>query len=94
MFDWLKKMLSADGDSEPQAADPVDYEGYSIIATPRKVSGGWSTEGIIRRQLEDGARETSFIRADTCMSRDDAVQMSISKARKIIDEQGERMFRD
>ena len=77
----------------PQPADPVDYEGYVIVATPRQVSGGWSTEGTISRAgAGDGERRCEFVRADTLPSREDAVTFTVRKARQIIDEQGERIF--
>jgi hypothetical protein len=37
-------------------------------------------------------KEHQFIRADTHHSRDEAVQFTISKAKQIIDMQGDRMF--
>ncbi len=92
MLGWLKNMFSPAAPAPPQPSDPVDYQGYTLIATPRQVSGGWSTEGIIRLGSGEDARETTFIRADTCMSRDDAVQMALAKARKIVDEKGEGIF--
>jgi hypothetical protein len=93
MLDLLKKIFAGGGATPAaQPSDPVDYQGYEIVATPRQVSGGWSTEGLIRKELDGEPREAAFIRADTCMSREDAVQMAFSKARKIIDEQGDRVF--
>jgi len=91
MLDFLKK-LTGGGEKAPQPADPVEYEGYQIVAIPRQVAGGWSTEGVIRGQVDGEAREASFIRADTCMSRDAAVSASLAKARKIIDERGDAVL--
>lgn len=96
MLDFLKK-LTGGGPQTPEAAPPVDYNGLQIVAIPREVPGGWSTEGIIREQRAgpqgDGQpREVSFIRADTCMSREDAIRASQAKARKIIDERGDKLF--
>ncbi len=91
MLDFLKKLVGG-GPSAAQPADPVDYEGFQIVATPRQVPGGWSTEGLIRKQVGSETKEVSFIRADTSMSREDAVRASEGKARKIIDERGEKVF--
>ena len=91
MFEFLKKLLGGEPPA-PQAADPVEYEGFEIVATPREVPGGWSTEGVIRKTVEGEVREVSFIRADTCMSREDAIGASRGKARKIIDERGDQVF--
>jgi hypothetical protein len=89
----LKKLFSGPAGAAAPPSDPMEYEGYSVVATPRQVSGGWSTEGTISKEVDGELRQSRFIRADTCMSREDAVQMAFRKARTIIEEQGERMFR-
>ena len=97
MLGFLKNMLGGGGadadEREPEGAEPVEHEGFTIVATPRKASGGWSTEGRIRKNADGETKEVHFIRADTSTSRDAAITLSVSKARKIIDEQGERVFR-
>ena len=95
MLGFLKNMFggASTGGREPEAADPVEHEGFSIVATPRKANGGWSTEGLIRKAVDGEEKEVHFIRADTSTSREAAVTLAVSKARKIIDEQGERVFR-
>ena len=91
MLDFLKKLVAGSA-REPERAEPVEHEGYQIVATPRQVSGGWSVEGVIRGEVDGEEKEVPFIRADTCMSRDDAVAASQSKARKIIDERGDKVL--
>ena len=92
MLDFIKKLVGGGGAPTPEAAEPVSYEGYEIVATPRQVAGGWSTEGVIRGQVDGEPREAAFIRADTCMSREDAVNASRAKGRKIIDERGDAVL--
>jgi len=92
MFGFLKNVLGGGGDREPEGAEPVAHEGFTIVATPRKANGGWSTEGCIRKVVGGEAKEVRFIRADTSASREAAIALSVSKARKIIDEQGEQVF--
>lgn len=83
------------GKSENTAKhEAVDYKGYSIVPTPRKAQGGWTTEGIISKSTGDDTRSEHFIRADMLMSEEDAVDYSVNKAKKIIDEQGERLFKE
>ena len=94
MLGFLKNVLGGGaGNREPEPADPVEHEGFTIVATPRKTGGGWSTEGHIRKLVDGEAKEIYFIRADISTSRDAAIALSVGKARKIIDEQGERVFR-
>jgi len=90
MFEFLKKLAGAPPAPEP--AEPLHYEGFEIVATPRQVAGGWSTEGMIRKVVDGETKEVAFIRADTSMSREDAVGASQGKARKIIDERGDEVF--
>ena len=95
MLGFLKNMLGGGsaGEREPEGAEPVEHEGFSIVATPRKAGSGWSTEGRIRKDVDGETKEVHFIRADTSTSREAAITLTVSKARKIIDEQGERVFR-
>jgi hypothetical protein len=73
--------------------EAVEYKGFSIVPAPRKVSGGWTTEGTISKTTGSETRSEHFIRADMLMSEDEAVDYSVTKAKKIIDELGERIFR-
>lgn len=73
--------------------DAVEYKGFHIVPTPRKSQGGWSTEGIISKDEGEHRRSERFIRADMLMSEDEAVNYSVTKAKKIIDEQGDRLFK-
>ena len=94
MLGFLKNMLGGGRDErEPDGAEPVEHAGFTIVATPRKASSGWSTEGRIHKVIDGETKEVHFIRADTSTSRDAAITLSVNKARKIIDEQGERVFR-
>ena len=93
MLGFLKSLFGGDaGARGPEPADPMEHEGFTIVATPRRAGSGWSTEGVIRKDVGGKAQEVHFIRADTSPSRDAAVALSVSKARKIIDEQGEQVF--
>ena len=79
---------SADG--KPGA--PVEYNGFTIRAAPYKAEGQYQTAGIITKDVGGVTKEHKFIRADRHASFDDAVEFSLSKARQIVDQQGERLF--
>ena len=85
--------LGGGASKEPVRHDPIDYKGFSIVPTPRKVEGGWTTEGIISMGSGEDARAETFIRADLLMTIEEAVDYSVMKGKKIIDEQGERLFK-
>ena len=79
------------GDSgEPAAA--VEYKGYRIRPTPYRTNSLYQTAGTIEKAFAEGVKEHRFIRADTHQSRQDAIDFAISKAKQIIDLQGDRMF--
>ena len=84
MLGFLKKVFGGSDSSEPESADPVEHEGFTIVPTPRKAGSGWSTEGHIRKVVGGEEKDVHFIRADTSPTRDAAVSLSVSKARKII----------
>lgn len=75
-------------------AEPVSYAGYTIVATPRQVETGWTTEGNISKEIGGVLKSQHFIRVDTHGDRNDAISLAIQKAKKIIDEQDEDLFRD
>jgi len=85
--------LGAAKKEEPSSHQAVEYKGFSIEPTPRKAPGGWTTEGTISKTQGENTRSERFIRADVLMSEDEAVGYSVTKAKKIIDEQGDRLFK-
>ena len=93
----ILKFLRGLGGSKSEKAvkhEAVNYKGFSIVPAPRKVQGGWTTEGVISKAAGEEIRSEHFIRADMLMTQEDAVDYSVSKAKKIIDEQGERLFKE
>ena len=93
---FLKKLFGLGGGEAPQEAraEPQDYEGFTILATPYKEGGQYQLCGVISKEIDGERREHRFIRADRFASMDDAVEMTLMKARQIIDQQGERIFRE
>jgi hypothetical protein len=87
---WTR--LVAGGAREEPAAAVVEYKGYRIRPAPYWSKTHYQTAGSIEKDFPDGMKEHKFIRADTYASRDDAVAFSITKAKQLIDQQGDRMF--
>ena len=75
-----------------KTADPVEYKGFIIRATPYKNNGHYQTAGTIEREIGGVRKEHRFIRADAYAAYDDAVTFTVNKARQIIDLQGEKIF--
>lgn len=81
------------GAAEAPQAEPQEYKGYTIVAAPRSDAGQWLTAGTIRREVDGEMLTHDFIRADRHPDLDTAVTHSERKARQIIDEQGDGLFR-
>ena len=72
----------------------MEYNGYEIQPAARPQGGQWLTAGIIRKEVDGEMKEHSFLRADTHPSQKAADDFALVKGRQIIDEQGDRLFRD
>ena len=74
--------------------EAVEYKGFRIHPAAQPQNGQWLTAGVIRKEIEGTVKEHRFLRADTHTSPAGANDFAIVKGRQIIDEQGERIFRD
>ncbi len=91
--DFLKGLMgSKDAGGGAGLGEAVEYNGYTIRPACRKEGSQWLTVGVISKQIGDEVKEHHFVRADKYASKDDAEDCAISKARRIIDEQGDKMF--
>ena len=89
---WQRLLGGATGTAEEPTAPVVEYKGYRIRPTPYRSNGQYQTAGIIEKDTPEGVKQHRFIRADAYPGRDDAIAFTITKARQIIDLQGERIF--
>ncbi len=85
MASMLKALWSrfVGGGTADAAAEAVEYNGYRIRPAPYASKGQYQTAGTIEKEVAGERKEHRFIRAE----------FSIAKAKQIIDEQGERIFR-
>jgi hypothetical protein len=98
MFAKIKAMLSGLGGagtdaSKDAASAPVEYNGYRIRPAPYRANNQYQTAGSIEKDTPEGVKEHRFIRADTYASRDDAIAFTVTKAKQIIDQQGDQIFK-
>jgi hypothetical protein len=94
MLKALRRLFAGGGEQPTTTGEAVEYKGYSIIPQPRSQAGGYLTAGVIVMETAEGRREHSFVRADTHPSLDEARQFTVMKAQRLIDEQGEALFRN
>jgi hypothetical protein len=100
MFSKLKTALGgllggrSDGDkADVPAAPTAEYKGYRIVAAPAKEGSQFRIAGTIEKDTPDGVKRHQFIRADIYANWDDAVAVTTSKAKQIIDQLDDRMFK-
>ncbi len=96
----ILKFLGKLAAGKRQDRDPADslkavtYKGFTITPMPKQDGGQWTTEGYISKDIDGASKSEHFIRVDTHGARDQAVNHSILKAKKIIDEKGDKLFKD
>jgi hypothetical protein len=95
-MDLFSKLFGGGG-GKPAGAkegEAVEYKGFRIHPAAQPQGGQWLTAGVIRKEVDGETKEHRFVRADTHSSPESANDFAVVKGRQIIDEQGERMFRD
>ncbi|WP_375055805.1 HlyU family transcriptional regulator [Zobellella sp. DQSA1] len=92
MFSWLKKLGKATSTTTAPHFEPVSYQGFDIYPEPKAESGQYRLQGRIV-QLKDGTqRGYLLIRSDVLPSAEQAAELMIAKAKRVIDENGEHLF--
>ncbi len=89
---WSRLAGGGVGTSDGPAVPAVEYKGYRIRPAPYRANDQYQTAGTIEKDGPEGVKEHRFVRADTYHSREDAIAFTISKAKQIIDQQGDRIF--
>lgn len=100
MIEFLKGLFHRNGGGAPRRRGKeeaaVEYNDFRISPCPRKVPGGWSTEGIIRKKTggehNEQDKEHIFIRADTSITKEAAISLIVSKSKTLIDQRGDGIF--
>ena len=59
----------------------------------QKESDGYRLSARIEKDIDGETRVHTLIRADTIASKDDALAATVAKARQVIDEQDDGLFR-
>lgn len=86
IIDRIRGLLGGRGPDE--IAERETYEGFELQARPRREGGNWRVGGRICRPDDPDGPRHDFIRVDTMTSHEEAVRMSLIKARQIVDERG------
>jgi hypothetical protein len=86
---WKRLFGAKPDEAHAPAAKGEEYNGFLITPTPIREGGQFRVAARIEK---DGQRH-DLIRADTMGAEDEAITASLRKARQIIDEQGDLLFR-
>lgn len=78
---------SANNEASAEIAARETHGDYELRAAPIRDGKVWRVAGSIVKTGDSEAQAQEFVRADTCVSHDDAVEISMRKARQIADEQ-------
>jgi hypothetical protein len=90
---WSRLASGGGRPSNGPAIQTVEYKGYRIKPAPYRANDQYQTAGVIEKDTPEGMKEHRFVRADTYNSRDDAIAFTVSKAKQIIDQLGDRIFK-
>jgi hypothetical protein len=90
---FLSKLFGGGGGGATASEPAEEYEGFRITAQPQADSGGHRICAVIEKEINGETKTHTMIRADMCASRDEALASSTHKAKRLIDEQGEAIFR-
>jgi hypothetical protein len=91
----LKSLFGGDSKSAEPAeisCDAFDYNGFKIEPAPIVEDGKYRTAGYISGELEGETKRIQFVRADQNGDQQLAIDHSISKAKQIVDEQGQKLL--
>jgi hypothetical protein len=73
--------------------EPVLHNDYRIFVDPQSEQGGFRVAAMIERDIEGEIKTHQMIRADKCQSKEEAAETSLFKAKMLIDQQGDSIFR-
>jgi len=89
---FLKRLFGGKAAQRSDAAGET-YNGYLITPTPQPAGSQYRICARIEREVGGELRSHSLIRVDTLGDLKDAAAASIAKAKQVIDEQGDDIFK-
>lgn len=82
-----------EGGGSTDAGPGEDYKGFTITPVTMAAGSEFQLAGRIEKDIDGTVQRHDFVRADRFSSKTEAASMALAKGRQIVDEQGERMFK-
>ena len=89
---FLKKLFGGGGLAAEEAVTET-YKEFTIIPTPIKEGGTYRVSATIEKTIDGERRQHHLVRADTVEGLQAAQEASVRKAKQVIDEQAEHIFK-
>ncbi|MFK7881370.1 HlyU family transcriptional regulator [Roseobacter sp.] len=89
---FLKKLFGGGAEAKAEAATET-YEAFKITATPIAEGNTFRVAALIEKEVSGEMRSHNLVRADTVQGLEEAQKACFRKAKQVIDEQGDRLFR-
>lgn len=77
---------------EGKVTAEIEYGGYTIRAVPFRENGQFQTAGVIEGVVDGVVKTHRFVRADRGTDLDEITELTLSKGRLIVDQQGAGLF--
>jgi len=91
---FFKSIFGGSSNSpEPAAIETIEYNGFTIEASPLPEGSQFRTAGFISGELDGEVKRIQYIRVDQHGSLQDAIDYSVTKAKQIIDERGVELLK-
>ena len=90
---FLSKLFGRAATPPKAEVKPLTHKDYLIYPEPIAEQGGYRIAGRIEKEIDGETKVATFIRADTYSGADIARDASASKAKQVIDEMGDSIFR-
>lgn len=88
----LSRLFGGGGEKSGATQLAEEYDGFKITPDPVKEPGGFRVNALIEKEIDGVLKSHQLVRADTCSSEDEAVHLSILKAKQVIDQQGDSIL--
>lgn len=93
MFRWFKSLFTPTTSKEPKVQFEEEHQGYLISVAPQRTNGQYRIAATICR-TDNPERKYEMVRADVFPDLETANDQTLRKAKLVIEQLGNGMFKD